>query len=67
LIIKCAVCSADPAGRWVQPPACIFVDHVEDTDEKGQPSLKRVYSCRARLSPKREAEIAKRPWSGELR
>jgi hypothetical protein len=51
MIIKCDTCSADPIGRWKQPPECIFIDH----DDGG-----RRYACRDHLSEKKEAEIKAR-------
>jgi hypothetical protein len=26
MLIRCFTCQADPAGRWVKPPALIFID-----------------------------------------
>ena len=55
ITIRCETCGADPAGRWVQPPACIFID--------GPPRVTRHpshYRCRAHLSAKREEEIQTR-------
>ena len=43
--IKCAVCNADPGGRWKQPAAMIFIDdHQSDSGSK--------YRCREHLSPR---------------
>lgn len=50
--ICCFHCGADPAGRWKQPPALIFIDPYRQA--------KPVYSCRADLTPQREAEIQAR-------
>jgi hypothetical protein len=53
VIVRCHICLADPVGRWKQPPAMMFADGV-DADGR------RQFSCRADLSPKREAEIKTR-------
>ena len=51
--IKCAVCNADPGGRWKQPAAMIFIDdHQSDSGSK--------YRCREHLSPKRAERIQQR-------
>jgi hypothetical protein len=50
-IIRCHVCRADPAGRWRQPPAMIFIDHVNG---------EKRYACRDHLSPEKEVEIKAR-------
>ncbi len=53
MIVKCHVCGADPAGRWVKPSALIFIDnHRKDGGSK--------YRCRAHVSAKREREIQAR-------
>jgi hypothetical protein len=52
MIIRCAVCYADPIGRWKQPPAMIFVDHHRDDGVR--------YACRDHVSAKREGEIKAR-------
>ena len=50
MIVRCFTCQADPAGRWKQPPALIFIDnHRKDGGSK--------YRCREHLSAKREEEI----------
>lgn len=47
---KCGICDRDPAGRWVQPAAIVFIDNYrKDGGSK--------YRCRAHVSAKREAEI----------
>jgi hypothetical protein len=48
-IIRCQTCNADPAGRWKQPPAMIFID-----------SNSGAYGCRDHLSPAKENEIQAR-------
>ena len=58
MIIKCHICDADPAGRWKQPPAIIFIDPY--TKGAGASERGTVYSCRDCLSPKREEQIAER-------
>ena len=71
MIIRCEVCNADPAGRWVQPAALIFWDHYRENGSKRKdPDF--VYACRDHLSAKGEEEIQKRErergWKkGELR
>jgi hypothetical protein len=49
MIVCCADCQSDPAGRWKKPPAMIFVDPYRDGDDK--------HACRDHLTPKREDEI----------
>ena len=57
MIIRCNICSADPCGRWKQPPAMIFCDpYREDGSTRDDP----VHACRDHLSPKREEEIQSR-------
>ena len=51
MIIKCETCSRDPAGRWEQPPACIFIDRRDDRDR---------YFCRDHVTPAKEEEIKTR-------
>jgi hypothetical protein len=69
MIIRCHVCSADPAGRFKSPPAMIFRDpDREDGSKRDDP----VPACRDHLSLKREEEIQRREkdlrWKkGELR
>jgi hypothetical protein len=55
-VIRCHVCGADPAGRWVQPPALVFIDEPPRCKAR-EPSH---YRCRAHLSAKREEEIQTR-------
>jgi hypothetical protein len=52
MLIRCHVCHADPAGRWKQPPAMIFIDPYREDGKK--------YACRDHLSPEREDEIKAR-------
>jgi hypothetical protein len=55
--IRCHVCNADPAGRWRQPPAIIFIDpYQEDGGARDDP----VYACRSHVSPKKEEAIQAR-------
>jgi hypothetical protein len=49
--ICCHICQADPAGRWKQPPAMIFIDSVDG---------EKRYACRDHLSPEKEAEVKER-------
>jgi hypothetical protein len=52
-LIRCHVCHADPIGRWVQLPACVFVDpHRTDGGSR--------YRCREHVSPQREGELQRR-------
>ena len=53
MLIRCFDCHADPAGRWVQPPASVFVDRYQAS---GTLRANPVYACRAHLSAKREEE-----------
>jgi hypothetical protein len=53
MIIRCHICHADPAGRWKQPPAIIFIDEPPGCIAR-DPSH---YRCRDHLSPRREEEI----------
>ena len=57
MVIKCHVCGGDPAGRWVKPPASVFVDRYQAS---GALRADPVYACRAHLSAKREEEIQTR-------
>ena len=57
MLIRCFDCHADPAGRWVQPPASVFVDRYQAS---GTLRANPVYACRAHLSAKREEEIQTR-------
>ena len=62
MVIKCHVCGADPAGRWVQPAALIFIDEPPP-DPKTHRRVARKpehYRCRAHISPNREGEIQAR-------
>lgn len=64
-IIRCDTCGSDPAGRWKQPSAMIFIDPYQEDSN-------RWYACRDHLSAKREEEIRGREkdlgWKkGELR
>lgn len=52
MIVKCAVCNRDPAARWVEPPACVFIEPQLTGAER--------YRCRDCLSAEREAEIKAR-------
>ena len=53
MIIKCHICSADPAARWLSPPQNIYVDrHRSDGGSK--------YRCFAHLSERRREEIEAR-------
>jgi hypothetical protein len=52
MIIRCHVCRADPAGRWREPPAMMFVDPSPDGD--------RHYFCRDHLPAKKEEQIKAR-------
>jgi hypothetical protein len=54
--IRCFDCQADPAGRWVKPPALIFIDEPPKALER-EPSH---YRCRAHVSSKRETELQTR-------
>jgi hypothetical protein len=56
MIIKCDVCGADPAGRWVRPAALIFIDEPP----KATVRKPEHYRCREHLSAKREGEIQAR-------
>ena len=56
-IIRCDTCDADPAARWKQPAALIFIDPYR---EDGSTRNDSVYACRDHLSPQRESEIQKR-------
>lgn len=56
MIIRCATCGADPAGRWVKPAALIFIDAPPHCKAR-EPSH---YRCRTHLSAKREEEIQTR-------
>jgi hypothetical protein len=51
MIICCAVCQSDPIGRWRQPPAMMFVDHVVGD---------RHYFCRDHLPAKKREQIEAR-------
>jgi|HubBroStandDraft_6_1064221.scaffolds.fasta_scaffold3153064_2 hypothetical protein len=56
MLIRCFDCNRDPAGRWVQPPALIFIDEPPRCIAR-DPSH---YRCRTHLSAKREEEIQTR-------
>ena len=34
MLIRCFICQADPAGRWVKPPALIFIDEPPKAFER---------------------------------
>jgi hypothetical protein len=53
MIIRCHVCSADPIGRWKQPPMMIFIDGRETTDGS-------QYRCRDHVSPAKEEKLKAR-------
>jgi hypothetical protein len=53
MLIRCHVCPADPAGRWKNPAALIF---IEDPGAAGP----RRYACREHISERKEAELQKR-------
>ena len=50
-VIRCAICDRDPAGRWEQPPVCIFIDRQDD---RGR------YFCRDHVSTAKEEELKAR-------
>jgi hypothetical protein len=56
IAIRCHVCNADPGGRWVQPPALVFIDEPP----RAKAREPEHYHCREHLSAKREAEIQTR-------
>jgi hypothetical protein len=61
IIIRCHVCGADPAGRWVQPPALIYIDEPPP-DPKTHRRVDRKpehYRCRAHVSEQKEEAIQK--------
>jgi hypothetical protein len=53
MIIRCHVCSADPCGRWKQPPEIIFIERHQPTDDP-------QYFCRDHVSPAKEEELRAR-------
>lgn len=52
MIIRCDICGADPIGRWVQPPAVIFIDAPPDV-----PRHPSHYRCRSHVSEAKEEKI----------
>jgi hypothetical protein len=54
MVVKCAICGADPVGRRTKPAQCIFVDPHRADKETPR------YRCRQHLSELREAEIQQR-------
>jgi hypothetical protein len=53
MIIKCFTCGGDPAGRWKEPPAMIFIDGPKATDGS-------QYRCRDHVSPAKDAKLKAR-------
>jgi hypothetical protein len=48
-VICCSVCRADPAARWVSPPAMIFIEPDLEGPER--------YRCRAHATPAKEEQL----------
>jgi hypothetical protein len=63
MIIRCAVCRADPAGRWKQPPALLYRDPRQDTPpppgvrDEYRARWRPKFFCREHVSSKRKGEI----------
>jgi hypothetical protein len=62
MLIRCFNCQADPAGRWIKPPALIFIDEPPPDPKTHRREARKPehYRCRAHVSPKREAELQAR-------